>query len=833
MGGHDAGLGMHFTRVRCSDPEVAVFGISGSLGPSARPFLVRLTQECLRRGLPRLVLDLSGIESMGGGTARLLNEFAAQRAARGLLTAFCVTSPTVRGYLSTDPTSQPPPIADTLDQAVATLGSRRAPPSERLANASIPAPEKLGGPNGAWAPESASMEVERVLAAIGLEEPTGTPAGGNVAVPFALASAPVAIAVRIETELRRRRLAASTRLFVLQADGDYHPVTALGVDPGRGLPYHGVLARRLRAHVGPCFLFDLCIEPLTEAEARIVAELNSEVVARLTSPEHGEVLAFLAKERPGDEYTLDELAEVDAVLDEILGGHGKPASGHGKPAHTEVTAADTKPIAVSFPPESPLPAAGDSGAESAAREAIIPPAEIIHTVRDHSRGEILDRDEINPPPGSIDLEEGNARGETIPPEEIVLPTANRLLAAIAPPAEIELPAAAEPRPRVVSAPVAPAPVAPPLRETENERELRRKVTHLRDILNLSQGFDATFGHARLLDVLVLSIVSISRAESVLYFGERGGEFHLTHHRGLAAQTLPGMRLHADSTLVRSALASECGVNIERSPQISEEEKLWARQHDFEWVLPFRSKDQPLGIVLLGHVEQPDLEMLAHLLRHAALAYDRAFLYEMLQDRTLGVVRGLITLIEGRNPLDAGSTEQVVHYTQALAREIHYPHDLGRDLVYGAVLRDVGMLRIDQSILGSSGQLSADEWEDVRKHTIEGAAIMKQMRFADVALEVVLHHHEAYNGEGYPMGLRGRAIPLGARIVAVAESYVKMTMDRPYRKALGRAEALESLAENWGLRYDPLIVDALVRIVNRELSMGLQGEMEFTRDLFGV
>ena len=63
------------------------------------------------------------------------------------------------------------------------------------------------------------------------------------------------------------------------------------------------------------------------------------------------------------------------------------------------------------------------------------------------------------------------------------------------------------------------------------------------------------------------------------------------------------------------------------------------------------------------------------------------------------------------------------------------------------------------------------------------------------VDVVLHHHEAYNGEGYPLGLRGRTIPLGARIIAVAESYVKMTMDRPYRKALGKAEALESLAEN--------------------------------------
>jgi HD-GYP domain-containing protein (c-di-GMP phosphodiesterase class II) len=164
--------------------------------------------------------------------------------------------------------------------------------------------------------------------------------------------------------------------------------------------------------------------------------------------------------------------------------------------------------------------------------------------------------------------------------------------------------------------------------------------------------------------------------------------------------------------------------------------------------------------------------------------------------------------------------------------VQVPEESWRELAYGAVLRDIGMLRIDPEILRSSGQLTAEQWETVRRHPLEGAAIMRQMRFGEVAIEVVLHHHEAYNGEGYPSGLRGRAIPLGARLVAVAESYVKMTMDRPYRKALPQVEALESLAENWGLRYDPLIVDALVRVINRELSMGLD-EMELTRDLFGV
>jgi HD-GYP domain-containing protein (c-di-GMP phosphodiesterase class II) len=294
-------------------------------------------------------------------------------------------------------------------------------------------------------------------------------------------------------------------------------------------------------------------------------------------------------------------------------------------------------------------------------------------------------------------------------------------------------------------------------------------------------------------------------------------------------------LRPDSTLVQAALRAPRVLALDEEAPIAEEELVWARQHGFAYALALRSGPRPLGLLLLGtsRAGEPDLELLCYLVEEAALAYERALLYETLHDHTLGVVRGLVTLIERTSNQDASSTERVVRYTQALAHEVQFPEESRRDLVYGAVLRDIGMLRIDPTILRSSGQLTAEQWEVVRRHTLEGAQIMRQMRFGEVAVDVVLHHHEAYNGEGYPAGLRGRAIPLGARLVAVAESYVKMTMDRPYRKAISQVEALESLAENWGLRYDPLIVDALVRVVNRELSMGLDGEVDLARDLFGV
>ncbi len=708
MGGREAVPQMHFTKVPCDDPEVTIFGISGSLGPRARPYLNRLMEECRQRDLRLVILDLSEVESLGGGTAQLLNEFAVERDAAGLHTAFVVVSPIVRSFLCRDESTNLQ-LFVSLDEALAAAGSKGSTPADTTASG------ESGGPapfveDVSWdasvglAPERQLPDEERVRAAI-------------------------------VHALHVNELASRAHVLSLQADGSYHPVTRAGIDLERGIPAHGVLAQSLLQQPGPAPLFDLCND-LIDVEEELVAELNCQVACPFERPGASDMLVFLSKSQPGDEYTMEELDQLDSVLRDVT---RELASSIGRTGGT-------------------TDGVGDS-ATFAAESLLV--------------------DE---------------------PDEDVL--------------DAQLEAAST---------------------VDTEQELRRHVAKLREILRLGRGFDATFGSSRILDVLVLSLVSLTRSQTVLYFGERAREFQLTHHRGLDPQTMPQMRLHADASLVAAALVCDAALEIEDAPSITDDEKIWARQHGFQFIVPFRSKDHVNGLLILGGAQPIDVdpEMLSYLLHEASLAYDRANLYETLEDRTLGVVRGLMSVIEGHASHDVGSTENVVRYAQAIAREIQYPQAQMRDLVYGAVLRDVGMLRVEQGVLNQTGQLSANEWEDVRRHTLEGATIMRQMRFAETAVEVVLHHHEAYNGEGYPMKLRGRAIPLGARIVAVAEAYVKMTMDRPYRKALGRVEALESLAENWGLRYDPLIVDALVRVVNRELSMGLQGDADFTNHLFGV
>ena len=125
------------------------------------------------------------------------------------------------------------------------------------------------------------------------------------------------------------------------------------------------------------------------------------------------------------------------------------------------------------------------------------------------------------------------------------------------------------------------------------------------------------------------------------------------------------------------------------------------------------------------------------------------------------------------------------------------------------------------------------FQEMQQHVERGIDILEPVGGSlRRVLPIILSHHDKFDGSGYHPA-SGNGIPLEARIISVADVFDSLTSDRPYRKALGRAEALESMAENWGLRYDPLIVDGLVRVVNFELSVGLKGDADLTRNLFGV
>jgi len=181
---------------------------------------------------------------------------------------------------------------------------------------------------------------------------------------------------------------------------------------------------------------------------------------------------------------------------------------------------------------------------------------------------------------------------------------------------------------------------------------------------------------------------------------------------------------------------------------------------------------------------------------------------------------LIGLIE-ENTLEHSSTQMVSGYVHAIALRLCYDEDI-RDLMYGTMLRDIGMIKVSELIVRSPRELLPEEWEIIKRHPLDGADMLQNMKFGETAVEVVRAHHERFNGEGYPRGLHGQDIPLGARIISVVESYSAMLQERATRPALSPEEALDTIKENCGMRYDPDVVKHFVEMIEEELRSGETG-----------
>jgi HD-GYP domain-containing protein (c-di-GMP phosphodiesterase class II) len=200
------------------------------------------------------------------------------------------------------------------------------------------------------------------------------------------------------------------------------------------------------------------------------------------------------------------------------------------------------------------------------------------------------------------------------------------------------------------------------------------------------------------------------------------------------------------------------------------------------------------------------------------------MFDHEHERTLGIVKTLISLIE-ENTLLKGTSEFVSRYVGLVAKNMGYPEEAFKDLIYGTVLRDMGMIKISDLILRSPRDLTKDEWEIIKKHPEDGAEMLRRMKFSDRVVGIVKAHHERFNGEGYPMGLVGKEIPLGARIISVVESYAAMIHERPNRPALSEREALDVLKENYGLRYDREVVHHFNRIMEKEIAKAVRPEAQ--------
>ncbi len=197
--------------------------------------------------------------------------------------------------------------------------------------------------------------------------------------------------------------------------------------------------------------------------------------------------------------------------------------------------------------------------------------------------------------------------------------------------------------------------------------------------------------------------------------------------------------------------------------------------------------------------------------HELLAAVRARLQrsdELMLIQLKAVLRAMANAIEARaGEYTLRHVEAVNAYTQALGLELDWTQDDLDALEFGAILHDVGKIGVPEKVLSKTGPLNEDEWAEMRMHTIFGAHMIEGNPYLESALPVVRHHHERWDGGGYPDQLAGGDIPIGARLLAVADTFHAMTSDRPYRAALSPQEAFQEILSQSGQQFDPAMVQA--------------------------
>jgi len=187
------------------------------------------------------------------------------------------------------------------------------------------------------------------------------------------------------------------------------------------------------------------------------------------------------------------------------------------------------------------------------------------------------------------------------------------------------------------------------------------------------------------------------------------------------------------------------------------------------------------------------------------------LFSELEGTYESTLQALVTALDLRDNETHGHSYRVVEYAVVVAGRMGIVEPEMTWLRRGAILHDVGKIGVPDAILRKPGKLTPDEWTSMRRHPEMGYEMLKHIPFLKPALDIVMHHQERYDGDGYPSGLSGEDIPVGARIFAVVDTFDAMTSDRPYRAALGVEAVRDEIMRCRGTQFDPKVVDAFLSI----------------------
>lgn len=245
-------------------------------------------------------------------------------------------------------------------------------------------------------------------------------------------------------------------------------------------------------------------------------------------------------------------------------------------------------------------------------------------------------------------------------------------------------------------------------------------------------------------------------------------------------------------------------------------------------VPLKTRENVLGVINV-HCANPAIlndeyikKMLLVLATKAALTIESMDLFDTLNARNFEIVETLIRALDAKDHYTHDHAGRAKIKAEQISRALNLSEKMTVQVKYAALLHDIGKIGVPEHILLKPGRLTLEEFGQIKKHPEIGYKILLPVKFLCDVAKMVLYHQEWYNGKGYPYGLAGEKIPLGARIVSVLDSWDAMTSDRPYRKALDYETAISEVRKGRGGQFDPKVTDIFLALESKDKRGHMEG-----------
>ena len=353
------------------------------------------------------------------------------------------------------------------------------------------------------------------------------------------------------------------------------------------------------------------------------------------------------------------------------------------------------------------------------------------------------------------------------------------------------------------------------------QELEKSKDKLSILYNISRVISSTLKLDNILKVILDFSVKISGANrgSVMLLDEKENIFFIKAAYNLSEKIIGEVTFAKDENTIGWVVKNKKHLyikDLEKDKRFSKKEEIDYKLKQLLMV-PIIIEGEVKGVINLDNntsFTTDIINLLKSFSEQAAVAINNARLYQKIQDSYFEIVKALAQAIEAKDPYTHGHSARVMEYAVLIAQKLGLPEEEIESLRYAAILHDIGKIGVRGIVLNNPNGLTDEEYDEIKKHPLVGEDIIKPIELLQPIRPLIRHHHEWYNGKGYPDGLSGKNIPLGARILVIADAYDAMKFDRPYRKALTEETIIQEFKRGSGIQFEPKIVDIFLEILKQ-------------------